>query len=343
MLNLSAIVDAWRGWLKRQAHGGSRFFRPGSPKVFAVIGLAAAMLTGCAMVEEEPIDADQGQQRLAEAIELASIYDYAGAIAQLEPVMPAFQPGTEEWSQACYVLASAYRYREPVGQEGVEKSRALFARIRDESSNHNLIALSLLELAREAELENYSAESADLPRARQLYRTVMADYPGSAFSAEAAIRLANTYFTLESARENLEQGAGILQNYLQEYPDNPLSVVMWQQLGLANQRISGDAQAALQNFERAEELGFAVPTKKDNQLWVMAQLAEKTDDVQLAARLYQAILTETPRAGEGSFAKERLKEIAREHPEWSLVIPERQTFSSRRPDVVGQDPENQTP
>ena len=162
--------------------------------------------------------------------------------------------------------------------------------------------------------------------AREIYRQVITDFDGQTFAEEATVRLANSYFADLENPDSADEGVRLLQDYLATHSGGRLEVVMWQQLGLAFERLKHDPAQSLAAYEKARELGFSLPVKKDKEMWKMSQLAEEAGELQAAAVLYHRILTETPRAAEGTLARRRLTELVAQHPEWGLEVPDEVVF-----------------
>lgn len=289
------------------------------------IGVALVALGACSS-SVSTVSEEEAQRRLQAGLEQIAVFNYTGALELLLPVPASLPEGSEIWQQATFGLASALRYRQPVLQANVEEAKILFKRLADEATDPNLKALSMLELARLHELEDFAGDEKAVDQSRAIYQQILQAQPDTVLGAEAAIRYAMTYLKDYSNPENLEKGITLLKEYLTTYPDNQLAAVMWQTIAYTEDRYRLDAAASLAAYEEARKHGFAVPARKDNDLWIMTQLAEQIGDKEKLIALYQDVISETPRSAHGTLARQRLEKLAKEHPEKNIEIPARPTY-----------------
>ncbi len=288
---------------------------------FVALGTLGACSSSVSTVSEE-----EAQRRLQDGLEQIAVFNYTGALELLRPVPASLPTGSEAWQKATFGLASSFRYRQPVVQDNIDKSILLFEELVEKASDPNIKTLALMELARLHELEDYPGDVKAMDEARAIYQKIMDANVGSFLGAEAALRYANTYMKAYDDPESMGKGIRLLTDYLATYPDNELAAAMWQTIAYAEDRFRLDAAASLAAYEEARKHGFAVPARKDNDLWIMTQLAEKIGDRDKVIALYQDVITETPRSAHGTLARLRLEALAKKHPELNIEIPPRPTY-----------------
>lgn len=290
-----------------------------------IFGVALVALGACSS-SVTTVSEEEAQQRLDAGLEQIAVFNYTGALELLRPVPTSLPEGSEAWQKAAFGLASALRYRQPVLQVNIEEAKALFKQLAETAKDPNIKALSMLELARLHELEDFPGDVKGVEEARAVYQDILDKQQGTTLGAEAAVRYAMTYLKDFKDPANLEKGINLLTEYLASYPDNQLAAVMWQTIAYVEDRYRLDPAASLTAYEEARKHGFAVPARKDNDLWIMSQLAEQVGDKEKTIALYQDVISETPRSAHGTLARQRLEELAEANPDMTIEIPARPTY-----------------
>ncbi|MEM1060236.1 MAG: hypothetical protein AAGK14_13410 [Verrucomicrobiota bacterium] len=291
-----------------------------------LIGAALlASLAGCGSATME-LSEEQAKKQLDQGLEAIAIFDYGKALTLLQPVPAALPVGSREWQKATFALASSLRYYQPVRGEYVLQSVELYELLLAEGDDPVIRGMTQIELGRIFEISDFPGDEVDLEKGRDYYRAVIEERPAPGLANEAVLRLGNSLVKEFTRPEEVEAGIALVRGYLEEYPDNAQNAVMWQFIAMAEDMVRNDPAAALDAYDEAKALGFAVPSKADNYLWIMVRLAKQTGDDRRLVRYCQATLRDTPRSAHGTLARLELERLQKKHPDWDIEIPRRATF-----------------
>jgi len=269
---------------------------------------------------------EQAREQLKKGLKAISIFDYGEALYQLRAVPDSLPEGSKEWEKATFGLASALRYTQPTTEENTREAIELFELLAAKAKSPVIRSLSQMELGRIWEISDFAGDSVDLEKAREYYRAVIDERAEPGIANEAVIRLGNSLIKEFKDPAQVQEGINVVTDYLEKYPDNAQAAVMWQLIAVAEDMVRNDQKAALEAYEKAYGLGFAVPSKADNFLWIMVRLAKETGNEEKAVKYAQATLSDTPRSAHGTLARRLLEEMQQKHPDWNIEIPERASY-----------------
>jgi tetratricopeptide (TPR) repeat protein len=241
--------------------------------------------------------ADPVGKLLTEGWNQLDLVNYPACGAAFEKAL-ASKPTAAQQAEALFGLGHLWQYRQP--QDEV-KAREYYTRVSEEFRDTPSGPLALLALARQADMPQYEKDR-KREQARELYRKVIARYPGHFASEEAVHRLATTYLEELGDPASLDEGVRLLGEHLAKHPDSFLAPVMHLQLGgVCYDR--KEYRKAVEHWTTADELD--AKAGKDRAMdrsmqaglyFRIAKVAEKQlQDYPLAIKWYERIVNEIKR------------------------------------------------
>jgi tetratricopeptide (TPR) repeat protein len=226
-----------------------------------------------------------------------------------------------EWSEAAFGYATCLWHAAPASEANVNQAESIFREIVDTIPESDWARISRLHLARIRMLRDFPGDLEDPEGAIPLLEGLLDD--PTVVRHEALLRLAECYRMDYDNPGKLRRAKQILEEWLQEYPENPFAAAMWEQVAWIELLDFENREGALEAFQRAFELGFADPTREGELLWRIAELALATGDPKLAATYYARVVTDAPSSGRGFEAQEKIKTLRDTVPGMeSVPVPE---------------------
>ncbi len=245
--------------------------------------------------------------------------DWKSAIRLYTPLRDAAKPGSKEWNEATYCLATAYHHVQPPSYDTIQSALNNYQQVIDKASDPRFVARAMMNLGRVYELRDYPEDIVDMDKAREAYEQVVARFPGDPIAGEAALRAASTLVMAfdEPNYEKVKAGVAFLEKWLADHPNEELASVMWQYIGDAYFRPLQDYKNALQAYEKVDKLGWTDQGNQGPWYWRCAQLAERFLDQpepEIAAKYYAKIIIETPNSGKAYESMQALRRLNKPVP-----------------------------
>ena len=145
--------------------------------------------------------------------------------------------------------------------------------------------------------------------ARERFETVIHEHPGSLAIHEAVLRLAYTYLTFETELDALWPGVELLEEHLGNCPDNPLA-------GSMHLRLDRFYFAYMQDYAKSEphavrlgQLRMEDPFRRSSQYWHTSMVFIRQGEPRRAIFWLERLLDEAPLAREAFSARLLLERI----------------------------------
>ncbi len=243
-------------------------------------------------------------------------------------------PGSEEWTQAAFGLATCRLYVNPVTVEGVTEATTLFEQILAKAPTSRFAPNACMTLGRIAEQPDFYQDPADLSAARLRYQEVMNKWPDLPMAGEAALRLAGTYATTNTPADG-KLAIATLLDWLKVHPEDPLAAAMYQFMGDTTYLRLSDKAGSLPFYLKADELGLPSRTKAWKIHWRIAQTAEReANNVPLAIRYYTRICNDSQTSGKAFEAQLALARLGAPVPDLTAFA----AYQGERPAMPKADP-----
>ena len=226
--------------------------------------------------------------------------------------------GSDEWLKSTLALAVSLHQRQP--DVKAEKARAakLYDELIEASPGKPVQVKAMLLRARLADQIDYLNDAPDKAKARELYDKIIKEWPSSKLVHAAALHKAQ--LDIFSNDENkLLQGMEFTKDWLKKYPTNLFASLQWQLLGTAYYRNLDEPLKAMETYLKAEAVGLPPLTQLDSYYWLVAGLADKGGNTNVAVKYFKKIITDIKSSGFAFESQIRLKELGVKPPE--LVDP----------------------
>jgi tetratricopeptide (TPR) repeat protein len=230
------------------------------------------------------------------------------------------------WPEAAFGYAVALWNRTPPSPESIGQAEEVFEQVSRAVPGTEWDRAARLNLARIHMLRDYPGDEEDPEAAIPILEALTRE--NGLLRHEALVRLAECHRMRYDDDESLTAARDQLMSWLEQYPDNPLASLMWEQVGWLELEDLQDREAAVAAFERAAALGFADPSKKGMLLWTLAQLLLEENEPQRAAVYFTRLIEEAPASGRAYEAQVALRKIRETVPGMeSLTIPDITLFT----------------
>ncbi len=294
------------------------FFHPQITSILIAL-CALNFWTGCSEKNELghlPVEA-----QVEAGLDALRIFDFQSAYEILSVVQPELSTSSEQWVFATYALGLAAWHKTPPSPDAVEEAKSLFQSVVEQSPESECAASALLDLGRIAEISDYLGEATDVAAAQVYYQKVREQFPGTDMSARATVLLAQTMAQSFEPTE-VTTAIELLNAEMEAQPDSPWLGTMAQYEAQLHAFYKHDYAASLEPYETAMDAGFPRSSEADVSLWQMGLLAEEAGEDFIAARVFSRLVKNYPRSIYGTVARERIIQIAANHPEAEIEIPE---------------------
>lgn len=278
---------------------------------------ALAVSTGVALAEPPaaPSAFDVARQSIADL-------DWANAIKLYEPLREQSTPGSAEWTEATFCLASAYHHVQPPAKNTIQRADDLYKEVAEKSQDQHYVARALLARGRIRELKDFDADPVDLDGAYAFYEQVMTRFAGQPIASEAALRAAASLVMAFDGPEftKAKKGIALLEKWLADHPSDPLASLMWQYLGDTYYRTVADYKNMIRCYEMVDKLGWIDQGNQGAWYWRAAVVSERyLKDRDMAIKYYTKIVRETPNSGKAYEALIALKQLGAPMPSAPLL------------------------
>jgi tetratricopeptide (TPR) repeat protein len=259
-------------------------------------------------------------------LESLNFNDAGGVYRELVDRLAVDDP---HWPEAAFGYASSLWHQTPPSQRAVAEATALFQRIAVEKPATEWAQAALLNLARIEMLRDFPGDVENPTGAIPILEELVAG--GSGFIRhEALLRLVECHRMDFHDWASVETGLRRLRDWLDQYPDNPLASVMWEQVANMELLDFKREAAALEAFTEAAAIGFADPSRAGQLLWLMGELAREQRLFEQAARSYRQLIIEAPFSGRAYEARQMLEWIRE-------TIPGMQHIDIPQPTILTRD------
>lgn len=270
--------------------------------ILIVLSLLSAVLT---------TRADNRKPQLAKLIQTGlnemGYFNFKQAYSCFSEVRQQTDKGNETWEQVTYLTAVCAQQVSPSTQALIEDADSLYRQLLEAAPASKYAPRATLNLGRIAELSDFYQDRIDLEAARGYYQEVVDKWPHLPIVHEAVFRIAATYIqTYEE--ESVRQGVHILENWLQDHPDNEFVSAMWQYLGDTYFMPLQEYRQSLDCYIKADTVGLIEKGREGPIYWRMATMADqKLGDREIAVRYYTKIITDAPTSGKAFEAQQALR------------------------------------
>lgn len=267
-------------------------------------GLCLAMSVSVALAETSDV-----AKLLKAAATEVSYLSFDQAIPIFGEAQRLASEGSEQWQAAVFGRAICLQQIAPVTVDRLGQSVALYNSLIDRFPKGTYTQQCMMALGRIEELVDYLGDQPRRPEARAWYEKARDTSPvNSPMSHEATLRIASTYIQTYDPQQ-CQLAMTILEDWLKQYPDNPLASAMWQYCGDTWFWPIGDEKKAVSCYLKADELGLLEKGREGPTYWRMAVLAERNDLRETAIAYYSKVITKTPTSGKAFEAQLALKRM----------------------------------
>lgn len=249
--------------------------------------------------------ADQYHDELTEAWSLYSALNIPEATRAFEGVRTAEGVRERDLVQALYGLGLCYRFH--MQRPNFEEARACFDEIALRFPKNSVAAWALMERGSLEDLETEAGRVA----ARSFFRRILEEYPESLAIHETALRLASTYLGRTLDPDLIREGLAVLENHIENHPDNPLVGTMHYRVGYFYFACFQDYEKALPHSVATSTLRMEDPYRWPEDYWHTAMNFMRLDRPAEALPWFEKILTDKPTAREAFPAKQMVERINR--------------------------------
>ena len=249
--------------------------------------------------------ADQHHDDLTEAWSLYSALNIPEATRAFERVRTAEGVRERDLVQALYGLGLCYRFY--MQRPNLEEARARFDEITSRFPQNSVAAWALMERGSLEDLETEAGRAA----ARSFFRRVLEEYPESLAIHETALRLAGTYLGRTLDPELIREGLAVLENHIENHPDNPLVGTMHYRVGYFYFACFQDYEKALPHSVATSTLRMEDPYRWPEDYWHTAMNFMRLNRPEEALPWFEKILIDKPTSREALSAKQMIERINR--------------------------------
>jgi tetratricopeptide (TPR) repeat protein len=273
--------------------------------------------------------AEQYHDELTEAWSLYSALNIPDATKAFAAVRAAEGAGERDLVQALYGLGLCYRFH--MHRPKIEEARACFDEIALRFPQNSVAAWALMERGSLEDLETEAGQVA----ARSFFRRVLEEYPESLAIHETALRLAGTYLGRTLDPELIREGLTVLEDHIENHPDNPLVGTMHYRVGYFYFACLQDYEKALPHSVATSTLRMEDPYRWPEDYWHTAMNFMRLDRPEEALPWFEQILIDKPTSREALPAKQMIERINRYLEDQKVL---RQDPTDTDSDDSGADP-----
>lgn len=205
--------------------------------------------------------------------------------------------------QALFGIGLCYVNTEPFPEK--EKALKSFQKIVEDYPGSKIAPWALMEIGN---LKNEKGNTGQ-KEAQGVYRRVIGEYPESMAIHEAVLRLANSLF-YELKDSDMNVAASLLENHLQQHPENPLASTMHFRLDYYYSQIRQDYEKCIVHAVKLGELGMSDPFRSSRQYWHIAEIYRlMLNQPDKAIPWYRKIILDIPKSEHVYAARQRLNEL----------------------------------
>lgn len=222
--------------------------------------------------------------------------------------------GSDEWLESTLALAISLHQRQPDTKSEKRRAAKLYDELIEASAGKPVQVKAMLLRARLADQIDYLNDVPDKAKARELYDRIIKEWPTSKLMHAAALHKAQLDI-FSNDEKKLQQGMEFTKEWLNKYPTNLFASLQWQLLGTAYYRNLGEPLKAMDTYLKAEAVGLPPLTQLDSYYWLIAGLADKGGNTNVAVKYYKKIITDIKSSGFAFESQIRLKELGVKPPE----------------------------
>ena len=240
--------------------------------------------------------------------------DFRGAGAKFESYLAEAAPGSPEWEEATLGLAVCYHQRQPDIKSDKEKAAELYRDLIKSAKATDVQVCASLYLGRLEQRIDYFGDEPNSTAAIERYEKILTGHPSHSLAQLAALyRAQSRIFTMEPAEAS--KGIEELQDWIDKHPDPSYEAIQWILIGKAWMSPLDGPSQALAAYENALAAGLPQGAKLDAIFWLMANLAEKSDQTDKAILYYTRLMKEVDRSSYGYDSQLRIKRLGGTPPE----------------------------
>lgn len=272
------------------------------------------LITGCGTNPYEELLADP-PKALAAGQDLFEIYSFKEAREILEPLREQSEVGSEIWQESTFLLGLCRWHITPRGEFEVNSAVALLEELIEKTPQSSLIPDALIEVGRIYEIVDYPGDSKNVPKAREYYERVIADYPDHELAAIAILRLGQTYAEEISNKESVNKAIEIVETWVNEHPESTYRSVLFRFIGETQVEILNDLENGLNNLILADESSMMPASRRGQEFLRIATIAEKLGKIDIAIKYHEFIYQKARRYSHVYLSELKVKELRGETPE----------------------------
>lgn len=273
--------------------------------------------TGCAP-ESESSSTEATQDPLETGISELRAFNFNQAHAILLEHAQHISPEDLDWPLATYSLALATWHQAPSTQQGIDDAKVLFHALVEKAPQHNLAASALIDLGRIAEFSQADDAAA---QAQAYYKRVQDKFPGTEMAVRASLLEAQS-LARSFDEQQVKQAIQLLEKLTKEQAGSQWIGTIEQYIAHLYAFYLDELEPAITHYSAAKEFGFPRSSDTDLSLWQLGLWQQEAKQDLAAAETFTELVEEHPRSVYGSVARKRIIEIAKQHPEANITIPE---------------------
>lgn len=227
-------------------------------------------------------------------------------------------PSDEAWPLATYSLALATWHQDPTTQQAIDDAVVLLQSVVEKAPQESVAASALLDLGRIAEFSQSDNAAAE---AQTYYQRVQDEYSGTEMAVRASLLHAQS-LARSLDEDQVQQAVQILKQVLLDQAETAWTGTIEQYIAHLYVFYLDDIDQAIPHYSAAKESGFPRSSDTDLSLWQLGLLQQKAKQDLAAAETFTELVQEHPRSVYGTVARKRIKEIAKQHPDAQIIIPD---------------------
>lgn len=240
--------------------------------------------------------------------------DFKNAEKVFRKVYVSAAPGTTQWAEAGLGLALSLHQAQPdVKAEKLEAQRIYDEVIEKIGTKDRIYYLALYLRACLADKIDYFDDKPDPGTACKLYQEIVSDCKDEMLRNLAFLALSQLeVFSMDTARA--ETACTALEDWLKQFPKNPLAASQWALLGDARLYPLKDKAKAVAAYRQADAAGIPDQESKSKIYWKIANLSMDIGDRATSAEYCRKIIVGLKRSAFGYEAQQMLKKMGEEAP-----------------------------
>ncbi len=243
-----------------------------------------------------------------------SYLNYKKAAKLAEQIRKKTKPGSDEWIESTFALAVSLHQSQPDIKSEKQRAGKLYDKLIEVSAEKSIQVKAMLLRAKLADQIDYLNDEIDKAKARKLYNRIIKECPESRLKHVAALNKAQLDI-FSSDEKDFQRGMKFMKSWLEKYPTNMLASLQWQLLGTAYYRNIDEPLKAMEVYLKAEAVGLPPLTQLDSYYWMVAGLASKGGNTNIAIKYFKKIITDIKSSGFAFESQIRLKELGVDPPE----------------------------